>query len=139
MALYAVELTGQEGGVALDGVWRSVLDDPDATEAAPTPEETAFAASLVDGVLGSLAELDAGIERASEHWRLTRMPIVDRNVIRLGAHEVLHRDDIPVSVSINEAIELAKRFGGAESKAFVNGILDRIASDSGKGGRRTRR
>jgi len=67
------------------------------------------------------------------------MPAVDRNILRVGAHELIARGDIPASVSINEAIELAKRFGGAESRAFVNGILDRIAADTGRGGRRGRR
>jgi N utilization substance protein B len=67
------------------------------------------------------------------------MPAVDRNILRVGAHELIARGDIPASVSINEAIELAKRFGGAESRAFVNGILDRIAADTGRGGRRGRK
>jgi N utilization substance protein B len=67
------------------------------------------------------------------------MPAVDRNILRIGAHELVHRTDIPASVSINEAIELAKRFGGAESRAFVNGILDRIAGEVGRGGRRGKR
>ncbi|HNH48398.1 MAG TPA: transcription antitermination factor NusB, partial [Myxococcota bacterium] len=71
-------------------------------------------------------------------WRLGRMPVVDRNILRIGAWELGNRKDIPVSVSINEAIELAKRFGGAESRAFVNGILDRIAAEVGRGGRKGR-
>ena len=103
-----------------------------------SPEELEFAQELVRGVLEEREELDARIDAASLNWRLARMPVVDRNILRLGAHELLSRADIPASVSINEAIELAKRFGGAESRAFVNGILDRIAADTGRGGRRAK-
>lgn len=85
-----------------------------------------------------MESLDASIEKASVNWRLGRMPVVDRNILRIGAWELGNRKDIPVSVSINEAIELAKRFGGAESRAFVNGILDRIAAEVGRGGRKGR-
>jgi N utilization substance protein B len=90
----------------------------------------------VRGVLSDRDALDARIEAASEHWRLARMPVVDRNILRIGAWELTARSDIPASVAINEAIEVAKKFGGAESRAFVNGILDRIAKDVGRGGRR---
>ena len=100
------------------------------------PDEMEFAQELVRGALEDRAAIDARIEAASLHWRLARMPVVDRNILRIGTFELAHRPDIPVSVSINEAIELAKRYGGAESRSFVNGILDRIAADVGRGGRR---
>jgi N utilization substance protein B len=101
-------------------------------------EEVDFATTLVQGVVDAQAQLDNSIEKASLNWRIPRMPIVDRNILRIGAFELSQRRDIPVSVSINEAIELAKRYGSNESRAFINGILDRIAADLGRGGRRNR-
>mgnify|MGYP005813349181 CR=1 FL=1 len=76
--------------------------------------------------------IDDTIRAVSKHWRLERMSRVDRNVIRLGAFELLHMRDIPRRVTLNEAVELAKRFGNEESAAFVNGVLDRIADDAKK-------
>jgi N utilization substance protein B len=141
-ALYAVDTagppTGPDGGVILAGLWASRLDGTEAEEEPATPEEMDFARALVLGVMAQRDELDARVEAASQNWRLIRMPMVDRNILRLGAYELVHHADIPVSVSINEAIELAKRYGGAESRAFVNGILDRIAGEVGRGGRRGR-
>jgi N utilization substance protein B len=134
-ALYAVDLSGKNGAAALNAVWASGIDSKDTP---PTEEEIEFAGRLVHGVAASLESLDAAIEKASVNWRLGRMPVVDRNILRIGAWELGNRKDIPVSVSINEAIELAKRFGGAESRAFVNGILDRIAAEVGRGGRKGR-
>ena len=136
-ALYAVDLSGATGGNALSGLWAGRLEEESPDEPV-SPEELEFAQELVRGVLEEREELDARIDAASLNWRLARMPVVDRNILRLGAHELLSRADIPASVSINEAIELAKRFGGAESRAFVNGILDRIAADTGRGGRRAK-
>jgi N utilization substance protein B len=133
-ALYAVDVANVGGATALSGLCR--IDDSDVVDEPVTPEETEFAQELVRGVMEDREGLDARIEAASLNWRLARMPMVDRNILRIGAHEIISRPDIPASVSINEAIELAKRFGGAESRAFVNGILDRIASDVGRGGRR---
>lgn len=138
-ALYAVDLAGVGGPTALSGLWASHLDEAEAPQEPVQPDEAEFAQELVRGVIEDRAAIDTRIEAASLHWRLARMPVVDRNVLRLGTYELLHRPDIPVSVSINEAIELAKRFGGGESRSFVNGLLDRIAGDIGRGGRRNRR
>jgi N utilization substance protein B len=85
-----------------------------------------FATELVTGVQEHQAEIDGLIEQFSEHWRLERMSAVDRNIIRLGVLELLYREDIPAKVSINEAVDLGKRFGSEDSGAFINGILDRI-------------
>ena len=91
------------------------------------PEDIrAFATELVLGVQEHLAEIDGLIEQFSEHWRLARMSAVDRNIIRLGVLELLYRKDIPAKVSINEAVDLGKRFGSEDSGAFINGILDGI-------------
>jgi len=78
------------------------------------------------------AEIDQLITASSRNWRLERMSRVDRNILRLGACELVAFRDVPVKVVINEAVELAKRFGTAESSAFVNGVLDRIATAAGR-------
>ena len=85
----------------------------------------AFAKSLLDGVRRNREELDRLLEQAAEHWSLPRMAATDRNVLRLGAYEILYTDT-PGRVAINEAVELAKRFGTSQSAQFVNGILDRL-------------
>jgi N utilization substance protein B len=81
---------------------------------------------LVDGVGEHRETIDAVIERFSSNWRISRMTCVDRNVLRIAAFELLYCADIPPKVSINEAIDVAKRFGTEESGAFINGILDSI-------------
>ncbi|UCG13959.1 MAG: transcription antitermination factor NusB [Deltaproteobacteria bacterium] len=86
----------------------------------------AFAVELVNGVDRHMVEIDGLIRKFSEHWRLERMPVVDRSILRLAVFELLHRSDIPASVSINEAVDLGKKFGSEDSGAFINGILDRI-------------
>ena len=91
------------------------------------PKDTyAFVRLLVKGVSRKRNLIDRIIEGASYNWRLNRMAVVDRNIIRIGVFEILFCDDIPPKVSINEAVELAKKFGSQDSKAFVNGVLDRI-------------
>jgi transcription antitermination protein NusB len=85
-----------------------------------------FAKELLDGIYAHLDQINSLISQFSEHWRLDRMSMVDRNVLRLAIYELLCRPDIPAKVSINEAVELGKKFGTEDSGAFVNGILDRI-------------
>jgi transcription antitermination protein NusB len=92
----------------------------------------AFARDLVAAASDSAAKLDELIAAASKNWRIDRMSRVDRNILRLGACELVAFRDVPVKVVINEAVELAKRFGTAESSAFVNGVLDRIATAVGR-------
>jgi N utilization substance protein B len=89
-------------------------------------ELSTFCLALYDGVIGHLADIDQRLTETAENWRLARMAGVDRNVLRLGAFELLFTPDTPPSVVINEGVELARRFGSAESPAFVNGILDRM-------------
>ena len=91
----------------------------------------AFAKELVTGVCRSLQELDARLAAHSEHWRIERMAAVDRNVLRIGAYEILHTDT-PAAIAIDEAVELAQRFGGDRSPGFVNGILDSVAREDGE-------
>jgi N utilization substance protein B len=85
-----------------------------------------FCLGLYDGTVAHLADIDARLAAAAENWRLPRMAGVDRNVLRLGAYELLHTPETPPEAALNEAIELARRYGSAESPAFVNGILDRL-------------
>jgi transcription antitermination protein NusB len=92
----------------------------------------AFAKDLVAAASSHAARIDELIAAASKNWRIDRMSRVDRNILRLGACELVAFRDVPVKVVINEAVELAKRFGTAESSAFVNGVLDRIATAVGR-------
>jgi N utilization substance protein B len=91
--------------------------------------EDSFLDRLVRGVSTHREEIDRLIEGHSEHWRLERMPPVDRNILRIAAFELLYCEEVPPRVSVNEAVELAKRFGSEDSPAFVNGILDRIMTE----------
>ncbi|HZT80631.1 MAG TPA: transcription antitermination factor NusB [Gemmataceae bacterium] len=90
------------------------------------PQLEPFCLGLFDGTVAHLEEIDRRLTEAAENWRLPRMAAVDRNVLRLGAYELLFAPQMPAGVAINEAIELARRFGSADSPAFVNGVLDRL-------------
>ncbi len=93
---------------------------------AVTEEVKTFANTLAQGTAARLAEIDPLIASHADNWNLKRMAVIDRNILRLGAYELLQAKDTPPKVCINEGIELAKRFGDAESGKFVNGILDAI-------------
>ena len=101
---------------------REALPDWDA-------EQRMFAGRLVAGVTEARERIDGILAQASTHWRLDRMAAVDRNLLRLAVHELLCEADIPTSVTIDEAVEIAKRYGTAESPAFVSGVLHRVATD----------
>jgi N utilization substance protein B len=87
------------------------------------PEERAYVLGTVEGVLAQLQELDAIISTLASGWRLERIANVDKNVLRIALYEIRHRDDIPASVSVNEAVEIAKKYSTEDSGRFVNGIL----------------
>ena len=91
-----------------------------------------FTEELVRGTLSKLDEIDRIIEKVAENWLLKRMAAVDRNILRFAAYEILYRKDIPSAVTINEAIEIAKKFSSSEAAPFINGILDRLAKQEGK-------
>lgn len=91
-----------------------------------------FTEELVRGTLSKLDEIDRIIEKVAENWVLKRMAAVDRNILRFAAYEILYRKDIPSAVTINEAIEIAKKFSSSEAAPFINGILDRLAKQEGK-------
>jgi transcription antitermination factor NusB len=116
--LYQVDARGEE---ALDG-----MEEFFSREAGAEDEVKAFARKLVTGTLGVRPEIDEIISAAAQNWHLRRMALVDRNILRMAIYEMLYADDIPAKVSINEAIELGKRFSTQQSGSFINGILDRI-------------
>lgn len=121
--LYALEAGGAPAERVIREYWREMPGDA---------EDRPYADALVSGVAGTLQRLDERIASASEHWRLERMTRVDRNVLRLATWEILEQLDVPRAVLIDEAVEIAKRFGTAESGAFVNGVLTRVADDAGR-------
>lgn len=94
-----------------------------------TDDVREFASNIVEGVVKNFYLIDNNINQSAKNWSIDRMAIVDRNILRMATYELLFVNDIPVKVTINEAIEIAKRFGGDESGSFVNGILDRILKD----------
>lgn len=117
-ALYAVELSPAEPREAIHLFWESDRFKPAAK---------AFAQELLSGLLEKRDELDKKISAKSPNWSISRMAKIDLAIIRLASYELIYREDIPKNVTINEAIEIAKKFGSEESPAFVNGILDEIA------------
>jgi len=91
------------------------------------PEVKKFAKEIIEGTLSMLDEIDSLIKKAAENWVLDRMAAVDRNILRCAVYELIQRKDIPPAVTINEAIEIAKKYSTLESASFINGILDKIA------------
>jgi N utilization substance protein B len=92
------------------------------------PERDGFVESLVHGTIEHLSEVDGRIRQHAEHWRMERMPVVDRNILRLAVYEMTHLNT-PAAVVIDEALELARKFSGEESVQFVNGVLDAVHRD----------
>lgn len=121
--LFALDATEADVEDVIRDYWRETPGDA---------EGRAFADALVRGVVRSLADIDGLIVAASANWRVERMTRVDRNVLRVGAYELARCPEVPRPVAIDEAVELAKRFGTEESSSFVNGVLDRIAEDCGR-------
>jgi N utilization substance protein B len=110
---------------SIEGFYQSLGREDDQPRVARDP----FMESLVRGTVDRSQEIDELIQKHAEHWRLERMPTVDRNVLRLAVYEMLHTDT-PAAVLIDEAIELARQFSGEESVHFVNGVLDAVHRDS---------
>jgi len=124
--LYQLDITREAYGVSLDNFWQvrseEHIDD----------EVKNFTSKLVRGVADSLEEIDKKISQFATNWQLERMAVVDRNVLRMGVFELLYCDDIPPKVSINEAVELAKKYSGLEAGKFVNAILDKVKQEKNK-------
>jgi N utilization substance protein B len=98
----------------------------------PTTAEASlrlFADPLIKGTLEHRAEVDAIIQKHAKNWDISRMAVVDRNILRLAIFEMLHREDIPPVVSINEAVDIAKKFSTGDSGKFINGILDKVRGE----------
>ncbi len=100
----------------------------------PSKKLPSFCSKLVEGVLDFGSEIDSILIRFSKNWKMSRMSCVDRNIMRIAVYEILYCEDIPPKVSINEAIDIGKKFGAEDSGAFINGILDsvRIALEEGE-------
>lgn len=119
--LYQREITGQDVRSILDG---HTYNDEDG-------EPSEYSRELALGTEVNQAAIDSEIETTSQHWSLMRMPFVDRNILRLAVFEIIYEDGVPASVAINEAVELAKAYGGDDSPKFVNGVLGKIAEMRG--------
>jgi N utilization substance protein B len=118
--LYQWEVTQAPMETVVESFWRVRRS---------TPATRAMADRLATGAAARIAELDGAIGAAATHWRLDRIAPVDRTVLRLGAYELLGEPDTPSAVVLDEAVEMAKRFGEAGSPAFVNGVLDAIRKE----------
>jgi len=131
LMLFFSELApGGAGAAAGGGGGGGGVDDSDAEIDVPIGKaDRPLVEELVLGVYAHREELDQLLARLSRNWRVERMALVDRNVIRLALFELKYCPDVPVSVALNEAIELAKQFGSAEAGAFVNGLLDRAVGE----------
>jgi N utilization substance protein B len=112
-------------GESIDAFYGSLSSE----EGEASSTRDAFLEKLVHGTVADIVEIDSQITKHAEHWRLERMPAVDRNILRLAVYELLHTDT-PPPVLIDEAIELARRFSGKESIQFVNGVLDAVRRDN---------
>ena len=132
--LYLCELTGSSiSELAHGGTDGGLFVVPECPEGVSEndlvgSELAPYAVELLDGIVGRLGVIDGWIAEVAVNWSIERMPIVDRNIIRLAAFEIAYCDDVPTSVAIDEAVELAKVFGTDESPKFVNGVLGRIAT-----------
>lgn len=124
--LYSKDLV-QDVNVALKRVVDSFAEGEEPMLVVDS-KSCAFASDLINGVVANLSEIDGRIAEKSKHWSMARMARVDLNILRLAVYELLFRSDIPKNVTMNEAIEVAKKFGSEDSASFVNGILDEIAS-----------
>jgi N utilization substance protein B len=121
--LYQMEVNPGDPEAALELFWKGV------SASQPVKE---FVNRIVAGVHGKQEEIDKLIKKHSEHWRLDRMDMVDKCILRMGIFEIMFCADIPVKVAMNEAVDLGKKFGAEESGAFINGILDKIGKVEGR-------
>ncbi len=122
--LYQSDMTGRPPGereIAL--FWEEHPAEPRVRE---------FTEELLEGVLQHIDEIDGYIRGAATNWVMDRISPIDRNILRFGVYEILYRDDIPGAVTLNEAIEIAKRYSSSESHSFINGVLDEIRRKVGK-------
>jgi N utilization substance protein B len=121
--LYQMEVNPGELEAALELFWKGLSASQQVKE---------FVNRIVEGVHVRQEEIDQLLAKHSEHWRLDRMDRVDKSILRMGVFEIMFCEDIPVKVAMNEAVDLGKKFGAAESGAFINGILDKISKVEGR-------
>ena len=124
--LYQMEMTSESPDHSLDNFWGSRPEEDIDTEIKE------FCARIIRGVAEHLAEIDKKISQYATNWQLERMAVVDKNVLRMSAFELMFCADIPPKVSINEAVDLAKKYSGPEAGKFVNAILDKVKLEKEK-------
>ena len=117
--LYQVDITKGKAQSCLEDFWTHRQLEPEASI-------KEFAEDIVSGVTAHKSDIDNQISGAAANWQLERMAVVDRNILRIATYELVYKQDIPPKVSINEAIDIAKKYGDPNSGKFVNGILDKI-------------
>ncbi len=122
--LYAIDITGEDAKKAIDIFWQNHESVENQVEA--------FADALVIGVYKNRERIDGLISKHATNWQLKRMAVIDRNILRFATYELLFMEDVPPKVSINEAIDIAKKYGDKDSGSFVNGILDKINKTEAK-------
>jgi transcription antitermination factor NusB len=115
--LYQIDVTGDPVDAVLNQYWYTRNRNPEVVD---------FANEIVKGTIEHLSEIDAIISQHSESWEISKMPIIDRNILRFAIYEILYMDDIPPKVTIDEAIDLANNYGTPNSGKYINGILDKI-------------
>jgi len=124
--LYQIDVRNDPEDKILVDFWKNIETEPEVSD---------FAAKLVIGTIRNKKKIDEMISKYASNWKMSRMAVIDRNVLRMAAYELLFCEDIPPKVSINEAVDLAKKFGDTESGKFVNGILDKINKEEAAGGK----
>lgn len=139
--LYEKDMTGMKIEEVLHDFWETSSGSTAFTtdkgskpvhRAKKNPDVKFYAERLAKGAAQNLGEIDRVIENFAENWTIERMSYVDRNILRIAVFEFLYTEEIPIKVAINEAVELAKRYGEEDSSKFVNGILDKIAKKESK-------
>ena len=118
--LYQLETSGHPLEEVLKDFWENHIYPPVIRD---------FAEDLVKGVMSHSKDIDEKLSAYADNWELSRMAIIDKNILRLATYEIKYRDDIPPAVSINEALEIAKKYSSLESSRFINGILDKVAKE----------
>jgi transcription antitermination protein NusB len=121
--LYQIDITCSHTDKTLNEFFRHFVE-------AKEQDIIPFAQEIVEGVCEHLNQIDSLIEEASKNWKVSRMTTTDRNILRIATYEITFREDVPYKVAINEAIELAKKFGSPKFPSFANGVLDRIHSEA---------
>ena len=124
--LYRIEIAKEPVDSSLKDFWSKTAESIDK-------ESRDFAETMVKGVRENSSDIDKIISKHTDNWDISRMAVIDRNIMRMAVYEMVFRDDIPPNVSINEAIELAKKYGDIDSGKFVNGVLDKIKKVELKG------